>query len=204
MKDVSGQTFGRLTAIGAVAPRERRVKWFCICDCGSETVVMLRSLMSGNTVSCGCLKTERLASRNKTHGMSRTPEYRAYAHMVGRCTNPTDNHYQSYGGRGIEMKYKSFEDFYDDVGLRTTPQHSIDRIDNDGNYERGNCKWSTSKEQHRNTSRTRMITFKGATRSMVEWSEVTGIEYEKLKWRLNTQPVARALRHDSSTHIDPT
>ncbi len=148
--NLTGQTFGRLTVIAPVGRKHKQVQWLCICDCGTEHVTITPSLKKGDTKSCGCLTTDVMKKRMTTHGMTHTPEFRAWLHMKGRCNNPNHKRYKDWGGRGIEYRYESFEDFYADVGDKPSPELSIDRKNNDGHYERGNCRWATAKQQANN------------------------------------------------------
>lgn len=121
------------------------------------------------------------------HNMSRTPEHRAWQQMKGRCTNPNRSRSDRYVGRGISVCQRwihSFENFFADMGPRPSPKHSLDRINNDGNYTPENCKWSTQKEQQNNTSRNRLITFQGQTKSESEWARHIGIRHGTLLQRL--------------------
>lgn len=133
------------------------------------------------------------------HGESRekSPEYRAWSHVKNRCLNTNDPNYQRYGGRGIsvcERWLQSFPNFLADMGRKPTPAHSIDRIDNDGNYEPGNCRWATKAQQSANTSRNRPITMGAETRLITEWETVTGIDHQTIAARLGRGwPVEAAL-----------
>lgn len=155
--DLTGSRFGRLTVTSFSESRmqgaNKRRFWNCICDCGISIEVLGLSLSSGNTKSCGCFRDEQ----QSTHRMSKTKEYRAWHAMWQRCSNPKNVRYSDYGGRGITVcdQWKSFEAFYSDMGDKPSPDHSIDRMDNERGYEPGNCKWSTRSEQQRNKRKPR-------------------------------------------------
>ena len=132
----------------------------------------------------------------------RSPMYRAWCTMVARCYNPKNISYRRYGGRGVRVwrQWLTFERFLADMGHRPSSGHSIHRINNDGDYEPGNCKWATAKEQARNRRNNRFLEFKGQRASLVEWSEISGINQRTLETRLNrawtvertlTQPVRK-------------
>lgn len=114
-------------------------------------------MLRGESRSCGCLKDEILKTASRTHGHSSpvSPEYRAWNNMRNRCSNPKVNHYQDYGGRGIRVcaRWQIFENFLADMGRRPSPLYTLERMDNDGNYEPGNCKWATRYEQQHNKRR---------------------------------------------------
>jgi hypothetical protein len=167
--DLTGQQFGRLTAISFAGRNTRGASlWNCRCICGNECVVRLSNLQSGNTKSCGCLaRNSRMTPWHLTHGESGcggtrrpSPEYAAWQQMQQRCYNKDYPCYLNYGSRGISVCSewrKSYPAFLKDVGRRPSPKHSLDRIDNDGNYEPGNVRWATAAEQARNHRNTILI-----------------------------------------------
>lgn len=124
----------------------------------------------------------------KNHGLSKSREYRIWHGMLSRCTRANVLHYNRYGGRGIRVceRWKSFENFLADMGKRPSPSHSLDRIDNDGDYCPENCRWATKTEQSRNTSANRLITFAGDTKTLTEWAETLGLKASTLYARLVT------------------
>lgn len=152
MENFLGNRYNRLKVIGEVEKQNRKRFLKCVCDCGQETVVRSDKLKSGHTKSCGCLQRERtrdVSSKAKTHGMANSSEYHIWCGMKARCFNENNKSYKNYGGRGITVCDRwrdSFENFYEDMGPRPSSIHQIDRINNDGNYEPGNCKWRTPSE----------------------------------------------------------
>ena len=153
IKDLTGLRFNNLIALRDSGDRKRgKVIWLCKCDCGSKCNVPLDHLQSGHTKSCGCLKTfnKKQLSHGHTVKGNRTKEYICWSNAVQRCSNPSVHNYHYYGGRGIKFNFISFEDFYDELGDAPSKFHSIDRIDVNGNYERGNIRWATPKEQQEN------------------------------------------------------
>lgn len=147
--DITGDRYGRLTVLGR---SDRKGRWLCKCDCGRESEPSLGSLRNGSSKSCGCAQRDVASGINRTHGMSRSSEYRIWAGMRKRCYSKKCKSYIDYGGRGIVVceRWSKFENFYEDMGQRPSPDHSLDRIDVDGNYEPSNCRWATAGEQARN------------------------------------------------------
>jgi len=150
LKDLSDKKFNRLRVISInVKDKRGEYSWNCVCDCGNKTTVLGGNLRSGNTQSCGCLQKERTTK----HSMHKHPAYWVWIAMKQRCGNPKCKAYKNYGGRGIvicERWLESFNSFWEDMGSTWRRGLSIDRINNDGNYEPENCRWATSKQQNNN------------------------------------------------------
>jgi hypothetical protein len=153
--NLAKSTFGMLTAIEPVGRQNGKVVWRCRCACGGETESTANNLRSGNSTNCGCVRRSGLSQRNTTHGLGKPPEYNSWANMVQRCHNPDHPKFHYYGGRGISVCSvwrESFPAFLAHIGPRPSPGHSIDRFpDNNGNYEPGNVRWATQKEQVANS-----------------------------------------------------
>lgn len=183
--DLTGQRFGRLQVIEKDCLRGKgNTKWICRCDCGEYTVCRTDHLASGFTRSCGCLSRERTTKHNQCN----TRLYTIWRTMKGRCYNPKKNNYKNYGGRGITVcdEWKdNFQAFYDwSMANGYREDLTIDRIDSNGKYEPGNCRWASRIEQNNNTSRNRCLTYNGETHTVSEWSKITGISRSTLQHRL--------------------
>lgn len=154
-----GDRYGRLVLVEFIRKNEnRQIIWKCRCDCGNEKEYRIGDVKVGRTRSCGCLYTEARGQATITHGKTKTPEYVTWTAIIHRTTNPKSSNWAIYGGRGITICDRwrdSFEAFLEDVGEKPSKKHSIDRIDNDGNYEPGNVRWATRKEQRENQSSSR-------------------------------------------------
>lgn len=172
--DLMGLKFGRLMVLERNASMYNRdAAWLCQCECGNQKVVVGRSLRNGDTTSCGCYAIES----RRTHGETTTKEYGIWANMKTRCFNPNRKTYINYGGRGIticDRWINSYENFLEDMG--TCPEGlTIERIDNNGDYEPGNCKWATTKEQAYNTRRNVWIEYGGKRMVRNDWIKKVGI-----------------------------
>lgn len=175
-----GQRFARLMVLER-APNTPggKTRWRCYCDCGKECVVDAEKLKSGNTRSCGCLHQEVRGLQNRSHGLSKAPEYAVYIAMRMRCTNPKDANYAYYGGRGIQCLWASFAEFYADMGPRPSPEFTIERCDNNGNYCKENCTWATRAAQSLNTRSTRLVSYYG---ELLPISHVAKLSHRSWQW----------------------
>ena len=150
--EMVGKEFGRWTVKAEAGKKGGEFFYKCECSCGTVRNVSGSRLRYGGSQSCGCLKPDATRKALTTHGKRYTSEYRIWANMIQRCTNPRRKAYINYGGRGITI-YKDwmlFELFYKDMGARPSEKHTLERIDNDKGYCKGNCKWATRTDQARN------------------------------------------------------
>lgn len=196
--DLAGQTFNRLTVLKrAKNDKRKRTLWKCKCICGETVIIRGTHLISGATKSCGCLKNEKIKVLNLTHGMTKTPEYRCWRHIMIRCYNPSCATFKDYGGRGItvcdEWRH-DFMAFYDHVGNRPSQQHSIDRIRNNGNYEPDNTRWTLPVTQANNRKSNHLITLYGWTLTISNWSRFVGLKQETIRYRIkHGWPLSKAI-----------
>lgn len=184
-QDLTGQTFDRLTVIQfAGYTANRQSYWVCLCSCGTTKDIQGANLFHKNTPtrSCGCWRREMCGNLARSHGRSYTSEYQIWNSMLARCENPNAFGYPRYGARGITVceAWHDFRAFYADMGPRPSPNHSIERKDNDGHYTPDNCVWLLSKYQVRNMSTTMFLTYNNLTKSVSEWAEITGIHVKTL------------------------
>lgn len=193
-KDITGQKFNRLTVENYAGRIGDNHAFLCSCECGSQIIVRAYLLTGNVTKSCGCLRGDSNRHLRTTHGLSHSREWRIWAGMKNRCLNPKVRSYMDYGGRGISVCDRwlngeggrgGFECFYSDMGPRPTPKHSLERKNNDGNYEPGNVVWATTQEQNLNTRVIKRIQFQGQTLTSHEWSTITGIANSEINKRIN-------------------
>lgn len=171
--------------------------WHALCECGNQTIVNITQVRNGHTMSCGCLQKEGIIRRSTVHGLSRTKEYRSWAMMLQRCSNPNNKKYHRYGGRGISVhnSWYNFRNFYKDMG-KCPVGCTLDRIDNDGNYEPMNCQWADSKTQAYNTSQVILVGISGIKYSCSAAAIKLGVQSSSIRERVrNGQSHQEAVDH---------
>lgn len=181
-----GCTYNRLTVVGGIEKINNQKHIKCKCTCGNELIVKISNLTSSHTKSCGCLQKEWATKKCYKHGGSYKREYGIWKGMRRRCNSSNNPAYKYYGARGISVCKEwneSFEKFYNDMGKSNGM--TLDRIDNNGNYEPCNCRWVERKTQMRNMRRNYLITFNDKTMPLCEWAEVIGVTYSALRHRIN-------------------
>ncbi len=195
LDDLTGKRFGRLVVQYRAPNIKRKTMWHCICDCGAEKDVEASSLKCGDTKSCGCYHNENQGNLARTHGLSKHPLYRIFRKMVERCENQNCKSYKDYGGRGIKICDEWRTDFFAFYAWANANGYeaglSIERINNDGNYEPSNCRWATKIEQNNNRRTSRFIEYSGMICTLSEWSRITNIpawkisdRIDRLKWSI--------------------
>lgn len=190
LEDLTGKTFNYLQVLRQGLKRSGEPYWLCRCECGSEKEVRASHLKSGGTRSCGCKKGSIISAVQTKHGACRngssSSEYATWSDMRKRCSSETHQAYKDYGARGISVceRWSKFENFLADMGPRPTPDHSIDRIENDKGYSPENCKWSTKEEQANNRRMTRKYTIQGRTMSLSGWAKEHGLNVFTVRSRL--------------------
>lgn len=182
--DMTGKVVGRWLVIAPAANRGKNTRWLCRCTCGNERLVNLGSLQNNESQSCGCLRAELLVKSKFKHGESHnplpSPEYSTWRSLITRCYDPKRENYKNYGGRGITVYpewRESFAAFLTYVGRKPSPEHSINRINNNGNYEPGNVEWATPLDQSKNREYTIRLSIDGESKTISEWSKISGISH---------------------------
>lgn len=192
--DYTGKKFARMTVVEFTEKINGHIMYRCLCDCGTEKIVRLSSLMTGNTVSCGCYSKERRSAisieANTKHNLSHHPLYHIWANMKDRCANANSTSYSNYGARGITVCsqwIESFENFYNwaisDGNYKDGL--SIERVNVNGNYESSNCTFADTYVQSRNRRNSRIITIDGVTRNWIDWCRLYNIPESTVRNRVN-------------------
>lgn len=186
---ILGTTYTYLTALECLGLRplngHNRTFYRVRCKCGKEFDVPAKQLKSGGSKSCGCLRCDTLTRHGETKNRRPSRTYNAWSGMIKRCTNPKAISWKNYGGRGIKVceRWREFRNFFEDMG--TCPEsYSIDRIDNEGHYEPGNCRWATRSQQSRNTRIVGKLEINGITKTTWEWAELCGLKHRTITWRI--------------------
>lgn len=185
-KDLTNIRFGKLLAISPVRkPYNKKYYWECICDCGKKTIVLSSNLTRQNSTSCGCARGN-IGELTTKHGMTKTRMFKIWTGVRKRCTNPRCKSYKNYGGRGIILspKWNNFIHFYNDMKEGYADDLSLDRIDHNGNYEPGNCRWATQKTQNRNRRNNHIVVCENQHKTLAEWSELSGVNYTVIAYRI--------------------
>ena len=187
--DLTGKKFGEWVVINKDNSENVKhgVHWICKCNCGAIKSVHSQTLRNGASTSCGCKTKELISKANRVHGLKTHKLFGVHNTMKQRCANPNSQKYKLYGGRGITVceEWKKFINFYNwAISNGYKEGLSIDRIDNDGDYEPSNCKWETTKVQANNTRRNRKLEYKGEVKTLSEWSNILKLDYMKLKFKV--------------------
>lgn len=190
--DLTERVFGRLTVLRYAYTKNGRAFWTCHCRCGREVEICTSNLITGHTQSCGCYQVDQATAAQLKHGGSIThpSEYYTWCQMIARCINPKHVAFKHYGARGIQICGRwndelGFEHFLQDMGPRPE-NHWLERINNQGHYEPGNCKWATIHEQMRNTRRNHLLTFASKTQCLQDWAEEYNIRPVTLLSRIQS------------------
>lgn len=197
-QDLTGKQFSRLTVVSFIRydNKCKSTLWLCQCSCGKRTKTHANHLVSKHTKSCGCLQREAVKKQMTSHGETigettwkRSKEYQTWVSMRARCFTPMSIYYKNYGGRGITVckQWMDFKNFLQDMGRAPSPDHSIERINNNGNYEPGNCRWATSEDQNNNKRSNKYFTFQNKQLTLARWSRELNIPYGTLYDRIHTQ-----------------
>lgn len=183
--DMTGKRCGILTVLhrDGQYPGTKLAAWRCRCDCGVEKTMLGSTLRTGASGSCGCRNSNGPPPK---HGKTHTSIYNTWCAMLQRCRNKNSTAYHNYGGRGIKVceRWLTFENFLADMGERPSPGHTVDRKDNDGNYEPGNCHWATWREQANNTRRNRRFETPVGILSIFEIAKVARVGYQAIQLRI--------------------
>lgn len=182
-----GEIVGELTFVCDVPHPPKKRSALFRCHCGKEFIALIQNVKRLNTTSCGCSSRAKAALKTTIHGRTGKNDraYKSWAHMKSRCLNENDPKFESYGARGISVceRWLDFVFFLADMG-DPPPGCTIDRINNDGNYEPKNCRWATQKEQANNRRSTRWIEAHGKRKTLQEWADLSGMRRASIFWRI--------------------
>lgn len=201
LRDLSGKVYGKLTVLGLgymqKAKNGTKSFWKCLCNCGKETIVFRSKLISGHTTSCGCMSSRKTVGlRSKVHGLSHSREHNKWCSMLARVYNKNVLSYKHYGGRGIGVceRWNNFENFLEDMG-KCPDGMTLERLDNNGNYEPGNCAWKSRMDQANNKRNNIFIEYIGKRQTMTQWARDLNLKFPTLWARINKLgwPLERAL-----------
>lgn len=182
---IIGKRFGRLTVLERLGARKEISIYRCHCDCGVETNVFRTALVPKQMqFSCGCMRLQMITKHGMTAGGIRQKTWYTWSEMLSRCTNKDHKQFENYGGRGIAVckRWMDFRNFLEDMG-KAPDGLSIDRINNDGNYEPGNCRWTDAKTQMRNRRNTCRVQIGNEIKTLQEWSDSSGVNVNTLRSR---------------------
>ena len=183
---LTGKKFGKLLVIKMLGYKNNRSLWECKCDCGKKIITQGTSLTTGNTKSCGCVRKEKIAKSLTTHNKRHHPLYAIWASMKYRCLNKNNKSYSYYGGRGIKVckRWLKFENFYNDMSIGYKNGFTLDRINNNGNYYKENCRWVSFFTQARNRRSSKIYNYKNENKTLAEFAEKYGFKTMQLIHRL--------------------
>lgn len=198
-----GDKFSRLTLKRFLGTRKGHHFGEWECECGKVLEIRISGVRTGNTLSCGCLNLElvtKLGFASKKHGGKGTPEYYSYNHMKARCYRTTCAKYKNYGARGITITERwlgehGFENFLADMGKKPTPEHSIERVNNDGNYEPGNCIWATMDEQAKNKTTTIRLELNGQKTYQADLAKKLNVDPHSIEYHLGLGKTPEQIVH---------
>jgi hypothetical protein len=186
--DITGKKFQALTAIKFSHKHTKWLSsfWLFQCECGKQKILQKSKVICGHIVSCGCGAKNKKRTGNPTHNLSKTQMYILWKGMRQRCNNPKNPKYPNYGGRGIKIcdRWDDFRNYLNDMGERPSPKHSIDRIDNNGDYTPENCRWATNTQQTRNQRSNIKITLNGDSKCLSEWAEINNLSESCVRARI--------------------
>lgn len=187
LKDMSGYIFNDCKVIERAESKNKRAMWLCECFCGNHFIERGSRIRNDSRKSCGCIRKEQAIKRNTKHNKSHTRLYHIWCGMKARCTNPNSPYFNRYGGRGIKICdewNKSFDEFYEwSKKNGYSKELTLDRVDNDGNYEPNNCRWASYSMQNRNKRNNVLSEYKGELRTRAEIAELTGLSYNTIRRR---------------------